>query len=472
MKIAVIGTGYVGLVTGACFADRGHTVICVDKVEQKIDDLKKGIVPIYEPGLKELIDRNVAADRLYFSVDTADAVRQSEVIIIAVGTPPGPGGEPDLSYVRSAAKEIGQAMRGHRVVVTKSTVPVGTTDLVAGILAEHTPYPFDVVSNPEFLREGSAVEDCLNPDRIVIGASNPRGKEAMIELYRTFDAPLVVVDPRSAELIKYASNAFLAVKISFINEMAALCEQLGADVLDVARGMGYDERIGPAFLRAGIGFGGSCFPKDTQALIHTAGKVESPVPIIEAAVEVNRRQRELIPNRLQSILGTLKGTVVAIYGLAFKPHTDDVRESPALEIIDKLILQGAVAQVYDPKANETAKVALEEMGIDVAKHVRFAESPLEAARGADALVLATEWPEFATLSWKDVIKGMRRPVLIDGRNYLDPQEMKECGFVYSGIGRGASATSLGFEPIAVVEHESKNGDQSQVGAVSEMTGES
>ncbi len=438
MKIAVIGTGYVGLVTGTCLAERGHRVVCVDKSPEKIEILNRGEVPIYEPGLKELIERNVAAGRLRFATDTALAAAESEVIFIAVGTPPGPNGEADLSYVREAAQTIGRSMRGYRVIVNKSTVPVGTADLVAGILAGQTHYPFDVVSNPEFLREGAAVEDCLHPDRIVIGTRGERAAGLMKELYRTFDAPVVVTDPRSAEMTKYASNAFLAVKISFINEVAGLCERLGADVHEVARGMGLDPRIGQAFLKAGLGYGGSCFPKDTQALVQMAKRVESRTPIVEAAIEVNCRQRAAVLERIKSALGGLEGKTVGLLGLAFKPHTDDAREAPALDLIRGIVLAGGLVQAYDPKAAENARLALASGGdapIDSARVV-FCQRPDEAAAGADALLLATEWPEFATLAWDEVVGRMRQPYLFDGRNFLNPGEMRRLGFKYTGVGRG------------------------------------
>jgi len=437
MRIAVIGTGYVGLVTGTCLAEHGHQVICVDKVEEKIKTLQAGEVPIYEPGLKEMIERNVQANRLAFTTDGASAVGAAEVVFIAVGTPPGENGEADLRYVREAAAMIGKAMKGYRVIVNKSTVPVGTTDLVAGIIAEHTPYPFDVVSNPEFLREGAAVEDCMHPDRIVIGTRSKRAEAIMASLYSTFDAPLVICDPRSAEMIKYASNAFLAVKISFINEIAGLCDLVGADVLEVARGMGYDPRIGQAFLKAGIGYGGSCFPKDTKALLHVARRVDYRLPILEAATYVNDRQRLVLARLAEMLLGGFEGKRIGVLGLAFKPNTDDVREAPALQMIDYIVRRGGTVQAYDPKATDNAKRALREAGIDIdGGPVSFCKDPVSVADGADAIILATEWPEFARVPWAEVRIRMREPYVLDGRNLLDPIEMQELGFHYQGVGRG------------------------------------
>lgn len=440
MRVSVIGTGYVGLVTGTCLAEHGHRVICVDQVAEKIETLARGEVPIYEPGLKELIDRNVATRRLNFSRDAAAAVAASEIIFIAVGTPPGRDGDADLSNVKEAALTIGKAMRGYRVVVNKSTVPVGTVDLVAGILAEQTPYPFDVVSNPEFLREGAAVEDCLHPDRIVIGVRSERAAAMMRELYRTFDSPLVITHPRTAEMIKYAANAFLAVKISFINEIAGLCERLGADVQQVAHGIGLDRRIGSAFLKAGIGYGGSCFPKDTRALTHMAGRVDYRLPIVEAAMEVNRRQRNALIERLNIALGGMEGKVIGLLGLAFKPNTDDVREAPALDLIQLVTDRGGRVRAFDPKALENARRAYASR-LDFPSDeggVMWCSTVEEVAEEADALILATEWPEFATLDWKELYRKMRRPYLFDGRNFLDPYEMRRIGFTYVGVGRGIS----------------------------------
>lgn len=459
MRVAVIGTGYVGLVTGTCLAEHGHRVICVDKVPEKIEALQRGVVPIYEPGLNELIDRNVKAGRLSFTLDTAAAIAAFEIIFIAVGTPPGPEGGADLSSVREAALAIGQAMRGYRVVVNKSTVPVGAADMVAGILAEQTPFPFDVVSNPEFLREGAAVEDCMHPDRIVIGTRSQRAAAVMKDLYRTFDAPIVLTDPRSAEMIKYAANAFLAVKISFINEVAGLCERLGADVQQVSHGIGLDPRIGQGFLKAGIGYGGSCFPKDTRALVHMAHRADYRLPVMQAAMEVNRNQRTALVERLRSALGGLEGKVVGVLGLTFKPNTDDVREAPALDLVRLIAQKGGVVQAYDPKGIENAKRVWAAMeGASTGSPATCCARAEDVAEGADALILATEWPEFATLAWDEMCRVMRQPYLFDGRNFLDPEYMRRIGFKYTGVGRGvpdipAEAGALPDAEVAATEGE-------------------
>ena len=454
MRVGIVGTGYVGLVTGACLAEHGHQVVCVDRDGEKIGALRAGMLPFYEPGLGELVERNVGLGRLRFSTEVGEGVSFAQVVFIAVGTPPGPNGEADITAVREAAAEIGRTIPGYRVVAVKSTVPVGTADLVAGILASETPFPFDVVSNPEFLRQGAAVKDCLHPERIVVGTLSPRAAGIMRELYRTFDCPLLVTDPRTAEMIKYAANAFLAVKLSFINEMAGLCERLGADVQDVARGIGLDPRIGQGYLKAGIGYGGSCLPKDTRALLHLARRVGYRMPVVEGAVEVNRRQREEVLKRLRMLLGGLEDKVVGILGLAFKPHTDDVRESPALDIAWRLAASGAWVRAYDPKAREKAWEALaarssgglsetsnaEEEGIR--GRITLCRAAEEVAEGAEALLLLTDWPEFAVLDWEGIRKRMRRPLLFDGRNLLDPGAMQELGFVYLGVGRG----TFGFSP--------------------------
>lgn len=436
MNVAVIGTGYVGLVTGTCLAEHGHQVICVDAVQAKINALIEGLVPIYEPGLEELIKRNVAAGRLRFTVDTAAAVAESDVVFIAVGTPPGPDGAADLTYVRDAARSIGRAVTGYRVVVNKSTVPVGTADMVADLIAAETTHPVDVVSNPEFLREGSAVKDAFNPDRIVIGTRSERAAAIMKELYRSLNAPVLVTDPRSSETIKYAANAFLAVKISFINEMAGLCERLGADVEEVARGIGLDKRIGQAFLKAGLGYGGSCFPKDTSALIQIAHQIGYEVPVVQAAVEVNRRQRLAMMAKVRHALGSLEGKVIGMLGIAFKPNTDDVREAAALDLIEMLVREGATVRAYDPKALEKGRRAWAAMTGAPKGAVTFCEAAEEVALQADALILATEWPEFIELDWVAMHRTMKRPYLFDGRNLLNGDSMRSIGFTYTGVGRG------------------------------------
>lgn len=439
MHVAVIGTGYVGLVTGTCLADHGHHVICVDTVQAKIDALNAGVMPIWEPGLDELVQRNAAAGRLHFTTDTAAAVRASDIVMIAVGTPPGEDGSADLAYVCDAARAIARAVNGYKVVVVKSTVPVGTGDMLEALIAEETSHPVDVVSNPEFLREGSAVYDALNPDRIVIGTDSERAAAMMRELYASLNAPMVVTHRRSSEMIKYAANAFLSVKISFINEIAGLCERLGADVEEVARGIGLDKRIGSAFLRAGLGFGGSCFPKDTSALIRMAQQVEYDVPVVQAAVEVNRRQREAMVAKMRAALGDLRGKRIGMLGIAFKPNTDDVREAAALHLMKLLTAEGASIAAYDPVALETGRRAWQaEASPDKLNAVTFCDSAEATAEQADALILVTEWPAFAELDWAAMCSSMKQPYLFDGRNLLDPSAMHRIGFKYFGVGRGAS----------------------------------
>jgi len=442
LNVAVIGTGYVGLVTGTCLAAHGHQVICVDNVQAKIDALNGGIVPIYEPGLDELIARNAAEGRLQFTAETATAVAASDVVFIAVGTPPGPDGAADLQYVREAARTIGRAMTGYRVVVNKSTVPVGTADMVADIIKSETSHPFDVVSNPEFLREGCAVQDAFNPDRIVIGTTSEKAAGIMKVLYNTLNAPILVTDPRSSETIKYAANAFLSVKISFINEVAGLCERLGADVEEVAKGIGMDKRIGPAFLKAGLGYGGSCFPKDTSALIQMAHQMGNDVPVVEAAVAVNHRLRPAMVEKIRQALGPLEGKVIGMLGIAFKPNTDDVREAAALDLMEMLVRDGATVRAYDPKALETGSRAWAERVKGGAREaVTFCNDAEETAVGVDALILVTEWAEFAALNWKAMGRQMKQPYLFDGRNLLNGDSMRKLGFIYTGVGRGADRTS-------------------------------
>lgn len=435
MDIAVIGTGYVGLVTGTCLAEHGHHVICVDTMVEKIAMLWRGEMPIYEPGLSELVAKNQAEGRLSFTVDTAAAVAQCPVVMIAVGTPPGPEGEADLTAVKDCAVAIGRAMTGYRTVVVKSTVPVGTGDLISRLIAAETDHDFDVVSNPEFLREGTAVYDALHPDRIVVGAEQARSFAVMEELYRSLKAPFVLTDRRSSEMIKYASNAFLAVKISFINEIAGLCERLGADVTEVARGMGFDKRIGAGFLRAGLGYGGSCFPKDTQALVHMGKQFQYELPIVQGAMQVNQRQRAAMLEKVYTALGACTGKRVAVLGLAFKPNTDDVREAPAFDLMLALVRDGAEVTAFDPLATPNARAAWTAIAGPAERgSVRFCESALEAIQGADAVVVATEWPEFASLNWEEVRRLMAHPVVLDGRNCLDGDHLRELGFAYAGVG--------------------------------------
>lgn len=429
MNICVIGTGYVGLVTGSVFADLGNDVICTDKDETKIAMLQRGEMPIYEPGLEEMVQRNVSDRRLCFSTDIEDAVARSSVVFICVGTPPTESGDPDMSQVEEAAKSIARALNRYKVVVNKSTVPVGTGERVREIIETNRrrDVDFDVVSNPEFLREGSAINDTLYPDRIVIGAPNQVVAMKILELYAPLERPMLITDVASAEMIKYASNAFLATKISFINAIANICEEAGADVLQVMKGMGYDHRIGPAFLQAGLGYGGSCFPKDTLALIHTAEKFGYDFQLLRAVVQINEERVTRFMNRLEKALGGFTGKTVAVLGLAFKPNTDDMRDAKSLEIIERLLAQGATVRAYDPIAMEKAR--------QIQPNITYAENAYDAARDADALLIVTEWNEFKFLNMERIKAVMRGHVLFDGRNIYDPARMKRLGFDYYCIGR-------------------------------------
>jgi UDPglucose 6-dehydrogenase len=430
MNICVVGTGYVGLVTGAVFADLGNDVVCVDNDRAKIDCLRAGQMPIYEPGLEEMVTRNVGDGRLAFGTDLAAAVRQSDVIFIAVGTPSKDSGETDLSQVEAVAAEIGRAMDRYKVVVNKSTVPVGTGELVREVIARQQPRPveFDVVSNPEFLREGSAIEDTLRPDRIVIGAQTQQVAMTLVELYAPLERPMIITDLPSAEVIKYASNAFLAAKISFINAIANICEAAGADVSHVMKGMGLDPRIGVQFLQAGLGYGGSCFPKDVDSLIHTAARLGYDFKLLRSVVEINRERAAHLVEMMRKALGPLDDKTVAVLGLAFKPNTDDMREAKSLEVIRLLHRAGAAIRAYDPVANGNARRLLPDT-------VVFGESAYEAARGADAIALVTEWNEFRFLNLERLRGLMRRPVIFDGRNLYEPERMRRLGFEYYSIGR-------------------------------------
>ena len=433
MRVAMIGSGYVGLVSGACFADFGHEVCCVDKDPSKIEALEAGRMPIYEPGLEDLVRRNVAQGRLTFATDLAPAVAAADAVFIAVGTPSRRGdGHADLSYVHAAAREIARAMTGYTVVVTKSTVPVGTGDEVERIIREERPdAAFAVVSNPEFLREGAAISDFKRPDRIVVGAEDARAADVMRELYRPLylnQAPILVTSRRTAELTKYAANAFLATKITFINEIADLCERVGANVQDVARGIGLDNRIGSKFLHAGPGYGGSCFPKDTLALIKTAQDAESPVRIVETVAAVNdQRKRAMGRKVIAACGGSVRGKRIALLGLTFKPNTDDMRDAPSIAIVQALQDGGATVVAYDPEGIEQARKVLE--GVD------YARDPYSCAEGADALVLVTEWDAFRALDLKRLKRIMAAPVLVDLRNVYRPEEVREAGFAYASIGR-------------------------------------
>jgi UDPglucose 6-dehydrogenase len=428
MKICVIGTGYVGLVTCACFADLGNDVIGVDVDQNKIDKLKQGILPIYEPGLKELIDRN-NGKRLLFTSDLKAGVQTSDFIYIAVGTPPNENGEADLSAVKAVAAGIGQYLNGPKIVVDKSTVPVGMGDLVASIIEENSRGNFavDVVSNPEFLREGSAVHDFMNPDRILIGTDNGAAAGLVSELYKPLEAEIMITDLRSAEMIKYASNAFLATKITFINEIANLCERVNADVSKVAHGMGLDARIGHAFLNAGAGYGGSCFPKDVSALVHIADKEGYDFKVLKAVMDANEFQKRSMLIRIKEVLGPLEGKQIAALGLSFKPNTDDLREAVAVDVIRLLASSGARVRAYDPASMEHARQLLPD--------IRFAENAYAAVEGAHCLVIFTEWNEFKEMDLERVKKSMRSPIIVDGRNIYDPAKVKSLGFIYRGVGR-------------------------------------
>jgi UDPglucose 6-dehydrogenase len=431
LRIGVIGTGYVGLVVGACLAENGNAVICVDKDADKIATLKGGEIPIYEPGLEELISRNVAEERLSFSTDLADAVRRSDILFVAVGTPQDEDGSADLTHVLEVAREIGRAMNGPKVIVNKSTVPVGTAARVRGVISETTKQPFSVVSNPEFLKEGVAVEDFLKPDRVVIGTDDPKVEALMLELYEPFvrtGHPILVMDPASAELTKYAANAMLAARISFMNEVANLCDKVGADVREVRLGMGTDSRIGASFLFPGIGYGGSCFPKDVKALLRMGHDAGCEMKVVAAVDRTNEAQKTILVPRLERHLGGLSGKVIAIWGLAFKPRTDDLRDSPALAVIEKLLAAGASVRAYDPKAMAGARRHLGD-------RVVFCSRSYEAVEGADALVLATEWNEFREPDFPRIKTLMRRPAIFDGRNIYNPQHLRTLGFYYEGIGR-------------------------------------
>jgi UDPglucose 6-dehydrogenase len=431
MKIAVVGTGYVGLVAGACFAENGNDVICVDKDESKVRMLRRGRMPIYEPGLGEMVERNTAEKRLTFTTQLARAVRQSSIIFIAVGTPQGEDGSADLQHVLAVARDIARAMNGYKVIVDKSTVPVGTAARVRDIVRRETTHPFSVVSNPEFLKQGAAIEDFLKPDRVVIGAEDPRSAELMKELYAPFTrtgAPVMVMDCASAELSKYAANALLATKISFMNEVANVCEVFGANVDEVRKAIGSDRRIGPSFLFPGVGYGGSCFPKDVKAILHFSAEKGYDFQILAAVEAVNHRQKERLVAKMSSHFGDLKGKTIALWGLAFKPRTDDMREAPAIAIIQRLLGEGARVQAYDPEAARVAK------GLFGTK-IQLAEKSYDALKGADALAIVTEWNEFREPDFPRMRKLMREAVVFDGRNLYSPEQMRAQGFTYFSIGR-------------------------------------
>ncbi|MEG1794666.1 MAG: UDP-glucose/GDP-mannose dehydrogenase family protein [Rikenellaceae bacterium] len=439
MKIVVVGTGYVGLVTGACFAEVGVTVICVDVNKKKIEDLKKGILPIYEPGLEEVVKKNVAAGRLSFTTQIEEVVEWADIIFSAVGTPSDEDGSADLKYVMDVARSVGMSMKSYKLIVTKSTVPVGTAIKVKAAISEELEkrgldIPFDVASNPEFLKEGAALKDFLSPDRVVIGVESERAKDLMQRLYKPFmmnNFRVLIMDIPSAEMTKYAANAMLALRISFMNEIANLCEKVGADVTEVRRGIGSDPRIGKSFLYPGCGYGGSCFPKDVKALIHTGQENECEMTLVNAAKDVNDRQKGVLFDKLIHFFGSeeaLRGRVVALWGLSFKPETDDMREAPSLVLIEQLKNAGAVVRVYDP-------IAMDETRRIVGKDVVYCQNIYDASLGADAVVVVTEWKEFRIPFWDVVKRSMRGNLIIDGRNIFDIKEMAENGFAYSSIGR-------------------------------------
>lgn len=443
MNICVVGTGYVGLTTGVCFADLGNSVTCIEINPEKLALLRSGKAPIYEPGLEELQERNMRAGRLRFTDDYAEGMADARLIFITVGTPMGDDGAADLTYVKAAAKGIGEHLKDEAIIIDKSTVPVGTGDMVFAIIGEHAApgARFAVVSNPEFLREGSALSDFFKPDRIVLGSTNRAAAEEVAELHAPLGAPVIITDLRTAEMIKYASNAFLATRISFINEIAQICERLGADVREVARGMGADRRIGPHFLDAGIGYGGSCFPKDVLALHHMAASSGCHPQLLQAVMDINQSARERFVTKVQSLLGSdLTGKTVGVLGLSFKPNTDDMREAPSVDIIQALQNLGARVKAYDP-------VAMENAG-DLMPEVTFCATAYDVAKEADALLLVTEWNEFKQLNWEKVRSFMRQPIVVDGRNLYDPEEMAGRGFTYWGVGRGTQPT-LADEPAAV-----------------------
>jgi len=429
-QICVVGVGYVGLVTAACFSDLGNRVIALDINEERIEGLKRGEMPIYEPGLEELVERNVRAGRLTFTTSYAEALDGTEFAFIAVGTPSGVDGEADLRHVAASARSIAENMRNPLIIVNKSTVPVGTGDWVAEIVARHqpTPIPFSVVSCPEFLREGSAISDFMQPHRTVLGSLDLEAAEKVAQLHLALRAPIMITDLRTAEMIKYASNAFLATKISFINEIANICEELGADVKEVAVGMGYDKRIGPFFLDAGLGYGGSCFPKDVKALAYMAAEKGRHPQLLHAVMEINNDRRPMAVNRLKEILTGLDGLTIGLLGLSFKPNTDDMRDAPAIDIAKSLQAEGASVRAYDPVAMAVAAPLM--------PGVEMFPDPYSMAEGCDALMVITEWNEFKQLDLERVKQLMRQPVLFDGRNIYEPAKMQQLGFIYRGFGRG------------------------------------
>jgi len=430
-KIAVIGTGYVGLVTGTCFAETGNQVTCVDIDEQKVEKMRQGIVPIYEPHLDVIFERNIKANRISFTTDLNAAVEDAEIIFLALPTPPGEDGSADLSYVLGVAKSLGKIIKEYKVIVDKSTVPVGTAELVHNAISNETDIPFAVVSNPEFLREGFAVDDFLNPDRVVIGTEDERAKKVMSELYKPFirdGHPLIIMDEKSAELTKYAANSFLATKITFMNEISNFCEKVGADVDMVRKGIGSDSRIGHKFLYPGIGFGGSCFPKDVSALLKSGKAADYNFEIIDAVLRVNEEQKTSMVDKLLNYYGDLSSYTFALWGLAFKPDTDDIREAPALYIIEKLISHGAKIKAFDPEAMDNVKALLGDK-------IEFVDNQYQALEGAEALLIATEWGEFRNPDFKKMSETLKTPTIFDGRNIFELERMENESFYYSSMGR-------------------------------------
>lgn len=442
-QIAVVGVGYVGLVTAACFSDLGNKVVGLDISEERIEGLKKGEMPIYEPGLEELVDRNVKAERLTFTTSYPEALEAAEYVFICVATPSGVDGEADLKYVASAAKTIAENMKSPLIVINKSTVPVGTGDWVADIISKNQPKPIEfwVVSCPEFLREGSAIADFMNPHRTVVGSVHNEAANKVAQLHLPLRAPNVITDLRTAEMIKYASNAFLATKISFINEIANICESLGADVKEVAAGMGFDNRIGPHNLGAGLGYGGSCFPKDVKALAFMAEEMGIQPRVINSVMETNDERRTRLVDRLEEIVGNLNGKTIGILGLAFKPNTDDMRDAPSIDVAEELIARGAKVKAFDPVAIDAAKPLLPD--------VEMTKDAYEAAEGSDALMVVTEWNEFKQLDLLKLRDSMKSPVIVDGRNIYDPVVMHDLGFNYRGVGRGYNIRQTESDPAAM-----------------------
>jgi UDPglucose 6-dehydrogenase len=431
MKITVVGTGYVGLVTGTCLAETGNSVTCVDIDEKKVDRLKDGKVPIYEPGLEKLFERNLKEERIFFTTNLAEGIKEAQIVFLALPTPPGEDGSADLRYVLGVAEEIGKLLTDYKVIINKSTVPVGTAEKVHEAIARNYKGEYDVVSNPEFLREGVAVDDFMKPDRIVIGTKSERAKKLLEQLYGPYvrqGNPIIFMDERSSELTKYAANSFLATKISFMNEVAQLCERLGADVDMVRKGIGSDERIGRRFLFPGIGYGGSCFPKDVQALVHSSWEVGYDFRILDAVMDVNEQKVHLVSKIKSYFEDNLQGKHFALWGLAFKPNTDDIREAPALYIIEELVKAGATISAYDPEAMENVRNVLGEK-------ISFSENQYDALKGADALIIATEWNEFRTPDFLKIVSNMKKKIIFDGRNLFDIMAIKELGFYYESIGR-------------------------------------